>query len=128
MADTKEILETISKNETDLQNENLRWLQNNAKLVHEWKIKIQTFIARLDEEIVYLLNRRCYIRKAIATIKMASNINAECILRRTTKLDGDYHDEIENELNQVCNHRFIYSYLSFFFLIEFKSDFCFNTF
>lgn len=113
-ADTKEILETISKNETDIQYENLRWLKNNAELVHGWKIKIETFIAKLDEEIMYLLNRRSYIRKAIATLNIASNINAECILRRTTKLDGDYHDEIENELNQVCNLRFIYSYLIFF--------------
>lgn len=89
--------------ENDIQRKNLSYLQNYAKIIHQWKNKIENNIHLLDEEIIYQLERRNYLRKATVTLKQVSRINEECIWYRSTKLDGDYHDEVEKELEKVLH-------------------------
>ncbi|XKL60745.1 hypothetical protein PGB90_007802 [Kerria lacca] len=93
-------LKSILVEENDIQRKNLSYLQNYAKIIHQWKNKIENNIHLLDEEIIYQLERRNYLRKATVTLKQVSRINEECIWYRSTKLDGDYHDEVEKELEK----------------------------
>lgn len=97
----KNELQSIIVDEKDAQTKNLHWLKTHAQIVHQWTRKIESNIQLLDEEIIHQIGRRNCLRKAINTLKIAANVNAESQLCRSTKLDGDYRDDVAREIEKV---------------------------
>lgn len=97
----KNELPSIIVDENDVQNKNLHWLKTHAHSVHKWTRKVESSIQSLDEEIIHQLGRRNCLRKVINTLKIAANVNAESQLCRSTKLDGDYQDDVAREIEKV---------------------------
>lgn len=97
----KNELPSIIVDENDVQTKNLHWLKTHAQNVHQWTRKMESNIQSLDEEIVHQIGRRSCLRKVINTLKIAAHVNAESQLCRSTKLDGDYQDDVAQEIKRV---------------------------
>lgn len=76
-------------------------LKEYACLIQRWENELETEIRYLDEEIVYQMERKRLLLKALGAWKIAAKINAESFACRSTKLDGDCVDEVDEELKKV---------------------------
>ncbi len=99
-------LQAITAEENDFQAKNQQYLQDYAKSIRHWKIELETGIRSLDEEIVYQVNQKHNLKKAMAMLKIVEEINRESSLCRLRKLDCDNEDELNDELKKVASPNF----------------------